>query len=79
MSTKKYTVIIESFAKKHYLKKMQNESVKSSVNRCILSHNTVKNEIRMLLIYHKNDIGGSNETQWWKKMITNNYGKYNIA
>lgn len=56
---------------------MPNESVKSSGNRCIIARNMLKKEIRILLIYHKNDIQGSNETQWWKDMIKNNYTKYN--
>jgi len=127
MSTKKYTIIIESFAKSHYLKKMRkkykksfdapwkafefmlqkfdlmierdstssvvyidddndicktgfkiakNESIKSSGNRCIIARNIVKKEIRVLLIYHKNNVQGSNETQWWKKKIKDNYVEY---
>lgn len=128
MSTKNYTVNIESFAKSHYLKKiskkykksfnapwkafefmlqkfdkmletsraetitdatqeviickvefkiMPNESAKSSGNRCIVAQNIAKNEITILLVYHKSNVQGSNETQWWKQMIKNNYTGYN--
>lgn len=55
---------------------MPNESVKSSGNRCIVVQDMVKKEIRVLLIYHKNNVQGSNETQWWKKMIKDNYIEY---
>ena len=127
MSTEKYIVIIEPFAKSHYLKKISkkykksfdapwralefmlqkfdkmletsraeritsteqesiickvefkiasNESAKSSGNRCIVAQDLVKNEIRILLVYHKGDVQGPNETQWWKQMVKNNYVRY---
>lgn len=128
MSTK-YIVTIESFAKKHYLKKikkkykksfdkpwsafeimlqkfdlmlerkyanaissidntdiiicktgfkiMPNESVKSSGNRCIVAQDLAKREVKVLLVYHKNDVPKSGgETEWFKQMIKNNYFEY---
>lgn len=55
-----------------------NSSRKSSGNRCIVSLNKNINEISILLVYHKNDIGSKNETVIWKKMIKDNYNDYNF-
>ena len=55
---------------------MPNESTKSSGNRCILVQDSLKQEIRILLVYHKGDIQGGNETEWWKKMISGNYKEF---
>ncbi len=55
---------------------MPNESAKSSGNRCIVAQNITKNEVVILLVYHKSNVQGSNETQWWKQMIRNNYIDY---
>lgn len=44
-------------------------SRKSSGNRCILSLNKKTKEIKILLVYHKSDIGDKNETATWKKII----------
>jgi hypothetical protein len=52
------------------------ESVKSSGNRCIVVHDKDKREIKILLVYCKNDIQGKNETIWWKQIIKKNYPKY---
>ncbi|MBU2545090.1 hypothetical protein KKC65_01365 [Patescibacteria group bacterium] len=52
------------------------KSRKSSGNRCIVA---VHRDIRMvyvLLVYHKNDLGGSNETARWKQIIKENYDQY---
>jgi len=54
----------------------QNESAKSSGNRCIIAQNKDKKEVRILLVYCKNDIKGSNETEWWKNTIRQNYPAY---
>lgn len=51
-------------------------SRKASGNRCILSLDKNKNQITILLIYHKNDIGDKNETAAWKKIIRDNYEEY---
>lgn len=55
---------------------MPRESVKSSGNRCIVVQDTIKMEIRIVLVYHKSDVRGSKETQWWKQMIKENYPEY---
>ena len=57
---------------------MPNESSKSSGNRCIVAQDTEKQEIRILLIYHKSDVKGNNETQWWKRIIKENYKEFKI-
>ncbi|MCF7795365.1 hypothetical protein K9M50_03335 [Patescibacteria group bacterium] len=55
-----------------------NFSRKSSGNRYIFSLDKNINEIKILLVYHKNDIGAKNETVAWKKLIKNNYDTYNF-
>lgn len=55
---------------------MPNESTKSSGNRCIVAQNKVEQKIKILLVYHKGDIQGNNETAWWKKLIKDNYREY---
>ena len=57
-------------------KVMPKESTKSSGNRCIVSQDKLKKEIRVLLIYHKSDIRGANETSWWKRVVSGNYAEY---
>lgn len=54
----------------------QNESAKSSGNRCIVAQNKEKKEVKILLVYCKNDIQNSNETVWWKSIIKKNYPVY---
>jgi hypothetical protein len=53
-------------------------SRKASGNRYIISLDKNKNEIKILLIYHKNDIGDKNETLTWKKIIRANYDDYDF-
>jgi hypothetical protein len=53
-------------------------SRKASGNRYIVSLDKQKNEIKILLIYHKNDIGDKNETLAWKKIIKDNYDDYDF-
>jgi len=52
------------------------ESAKSSGNRCIIAQNKEKKEIKILLVYCKNDIQNNNETVWWKNIIKENYSAY---
>jgi len=52
------------------------ESHKSSGNRCIIAVQKSTNTIHVLLVYHKNDIGGGNETAVWKNIISENYPEY---
>lgn len=54
-------------------------SRKASGNRCILSLDKVTKEIKILLLYHKSDIGDRNETAGWKKMIRDNYLGYDFC
>lgn len=52
------------------------ESRKSSGNRCIAALHKDTKTVHILLVYHKNDIGGSNETAHWKEIIKENYPEY---
>ncbi|MDX9856127.1 MAG: hypothetical protein RBS86_04930 [Candidatus Moranbacteria bacterium] len=54
-----------------------NKSKKGSGNRCIIAvHRDIK-MVRILLVYHKNDLfGNGNETAKWKKVVRENYGDY---
>jgi hypothetical protein len=52
------------------------ESRHSSGNRCIVAIHTATNEIRVLLVYAKTDLGDSNETAKWKAVIKDNYPEY---
>ncbi len=52
------------------------ESRHSSGNRCIVAKYSRTNRICVLLIYHKNDLGGNNETAMWRKIIKDNYPEY---
>ncbi len=55
---------------------LPSESAKASGNRCIVAQYKTKKEVKILLVYCKNDIRGNNETVWWKKMIQTNYIEY---
>jgi len=55
-----------------------NFSRKASGNRYIVALDKNKNEIKILLMYHKNDIGDKNETSAWKKIIKDNYSEYDF-
>jgi hypothetical protein len=52
------------------------ESRHGSGNRCIVAMHKKPNKICVLLIYHKNDLSGHNETTEWKKIIKDNYPIY---
>ena len=52
------------------------ESRHGSGNRCIVAKHKNTNKICVLLVYHKNDLGGGNETINWKKVIKENYPEY---
>ncbi len=52
------------------------ESAKSSGNRCIIVQDKEKKEVKILLVYCKNDIQNNNETVWWKNIIKENYSAY---
>lgn len=53
-----------------------NESRHGSGNRCIVAKHKKENKIRVLLVYHKNNLGGGCETVNWKKIIKENYSEY---
>lgn len=52
------------------------ESRRSSGNRCIVAIHKNENKVRVLLVYHKNDLGGGGETASWKNFIKVNYPEY---
>ncbi len=49
------------------------DSAKASGNRAIIFVDEVKRECQILLVYSKNDVFGSKETQWWQAAIKDNY------
>jgi len=50
------------------------DSRHGSGNRCIVAKDN--NLIRILLVYHKNDLGNGNETVNWKRIIKDNYKEF---
>lgn len=52
------------------------ESRHGSGNRCIVAKHKNTNKVCVLLVYHKNDLGGGNETANWKNVIKENYLEY---
>lgn len=52
------------------------ESRHGSGNRCIVAVHKNINKVCVLLVYHKNDLGGRNETTAWKNLIKENYPQY---
>jgi len=52
------------------------ESRHGSGNRCIVAIHKNTNRICVLLVYHKNDIGGGSETGNWKNLVKENYKEY---
>jgi hypothetical protein len=53
-----------------------NTSRHGSGNRCIVALHKDTNTVCVLLVYHKNDLSGRNETAEWKNMIKNAYPQY---
>jgi hypothetical protein len=53
-----------------------NKSRRTSGNRCIIAIHEDTAAVYVLLVYHKSDIAGSNETSWWKRMVKDNYAEY---
>jgi hypothetical protein len=52
------------------------ESPKTSGNRCIIAVDEKRKKVSILLVYTKTDIKGSNETVWWKKLVSDAYTDY---
>ncbi len=50
-------------------------STKDSGNRFITYINETSDEAKILLVYKKDNIKWSNETQWWKSEIKENYNE----
>ncbi len=47
-----------------------------SGNRCIVAIHKNLDKVCVLLVYHKNDLGGGNETSAWKNLVRENYPEY---
>jgi len=52
------------------------ESRHGSGNRCIVAIHKSENKVCVLLVYHKNNLKGGNETAEWKALIIENYPEY---
>lgn len=52
------------------------ESTKSSGCRCIVAWKESEQLVSILLVYHKTDLGGNNETVEWKNIIKEHYYEY---
>ncbi len=52
------------------------ESRHGSGNRCIVAIHKSENKVCVLLVYHKNNLSGGNETVEWKLVIRDNYPEY---
>lgn len=52
------------------------ESRHGSGNRCIVAVHKNTSVVNVLIVYHKNDLGGSNETANWKYLVKENYPEY---
>ena len=52
------------------------DSRHGSGNRCIVAIHKNINKVCVLLVYHKNDLGGNNETASWKNLVKENYPEY---
>lgn len=52
------------------------ESRHGSGNRCIVAVHKDSCSVHVLIVYHKNDLCGSNETASWKALVKENYSEY---
>ncbi|OIO19880.1 MAG: hypothetical protein CO029_01560 [Candidatus Magasanikbacteria bacterium CG_4_9_14_0_2_um_filter_41_10] len=52
------------------------KSPNASGNRCILAMHEEYKRVSILLVYHKNDLGGGAETANWKRLIKEHYPEY---
>ncbi|MFZ1019984.1 MAG: hypothetical protein WAN61_03290 [Minisyncoccia bacterium] len=48
----------------------------ASGNRCIVAIHKKSNQVKVLLVYYKTDLGGGSETGNWKNLIKENYPEY---
>lgn len=51
---------------------------KSSGNRAILVVNERLHCVDILMLYHKNDVVGNNETVWWMSVVRDNFPEYAV-
>lgn len=52
------------------------ESRHSSGNRCIIAVHKNTRVVKVLIVYHKNNLGSGNETANWKNTVKENYPEY---
>jgi len=52
------------------------ESRHGSGNRCIVAIHKDISKVKVLLVYHKNNLNVDNETASWKNLIKENYPEY---
>jgi|SRR5680860_1102479 len=52
------------------------ESRHASGNRCIIAVYKNNCVVNVLVVYHKNDLDGRNETASWKNLVKKNYPEY---
>lgn len=52
------------------------ESRHGSGNRCVVAVHKNTNKVCVLLVYHKNDLNGNNETASWRNLVKENYSEY---
>ena len=52
------------------------ESRHGSGNRCVVAIHKNINKVCVLLVYNKNNLGGSNETASWENLVKENYPEY---
>lgn len=48
----------------------------ASGNRCIVALHKKSNQVKVLLVYYKTDLGGGSETGNWKNLVKENYPEY---
>lgn len=53
-----------------------NVSPKKAGNRCIVLFQKQERTVRVLLVYGKTHVVGSNETLWWKGIVKKQYPEY---
>src|SRR3989344_1269301 len=48
----------------------------ASGNRCIVAIHKKSNQVKVLLVYYKTDLGGGSEMGNWTKLVKENYPQY---
>lgn len=52
------------------------ESRHGGGNRCIVAIHKISNQVKILLVYGKTDLGSNKETAEWKNLVKDNYKEY---